>query len=91
MTVDLDIDLGFYVHHHARIRVADVDAPEMKTPEGRAATLWAMTLLGAQPYLTVRTELDRTFDRFVGWLSLPDGSDYGQRLVESGHAVRRTA
>ena len=64
MTIDLQVDLGFYVQYNARIRVAGVDAPEMRTPEGQAATLWAMTLLGGMPYVTVRTELDRTFDRF---------------------------
>jgi endonuclease YncB( thermonuclease family) len=91
LTIDLQVDLGFYVQYNARIRVAGVDAPEMRTPEGQAATLWAMTLLGGMPYVTVRTELDRTFDRFVGRIELPDGTDYAERLIDAGHGTRRTA
>ena len=86
--MDLAIDLGFDVTFNARIRVKGVDAPEMKTPEGKAATLWALTFLGGMPYVVVRTELDRTFERFVGAIELPDGRDYGEVLIEAGHAVR---
>jgi endonuclease YncB( thermonuclease family) len=85
------IDLGFDVTFNARIRVKGVDAPEMKTPEGKAATFWAITFLGGMPYVVVRTELVRTFERFVGVITLPDGRDYGEVLVEAGHARRITA
>jgi endonuclease YncB( thermonuclease family) len=96
-TIQVRCDLGFSIDHRVRVRVANVDAPEMDTPEGRAAQLWALTLLGGLPWVVVHTreapsgEFERTFERFVAKVTLPDGSDFGDRLVEAGHAVRRTA
>jgi len=87
-TLDLAVDVGFSVDVRARIRVADIDAPETKTPEGKAATVWAETLLAASPWVVVETEFDRTFDRYVGRISLADGTDYATRLLEAGHAKR---
>jgi micrococcal nuclease len=87
-TISLACDLGFDVSCNVRIRVKGVDAPESRTPDGQAATFWAVTLLGAQPWVIVRTELDRTFERYVGAIELADGTDYAERLVEAGHAVR---
>lgn len=89
-TLELMCDLGFGVNACVRIRVQNVDAPERHTPEGNAATLYAITLLGASPGVAVETTYQRTFDRYVGKITLPDGSDYGEHLIEAGHAVRRT-
>jgi endonuclease YncB( thermonuclease family) len=85
--LDLDVDLGFHVHVHVRIRVIGVDAPERNTREGRAADLFAITLLGGAPNVTVRTEFDRSFERWLGEITLPDGTDYAARLIDAGHGV----
>lgn len=90
-TILLSVDLGFSVDARVPIRVANVNAPEMNTPGGRAAELFAMTLLGANPYVVLTTEFDRTFERYVGTITLPDGTDYGDALVAAGHAKYRTA
>jgi endonuclease YncB( thermonuclease family) len=96
-TFEIAVDLGFNVDCRVRVRVANVDAPEMSTPQGRAAQLWALTLIGAQPYVVVHTQparsgdFIRSFERYIATVVLPDGSDYGERLVEAGHATRRTA
>jgi micrococcal nuclease len=87
-TLDLDVDAGFHVHMHVRVRVIGVDAPERSTPEGKAADLYAITLLASTPYVTVRTELDRSFDRWLAEVTLPDGTDYAVRLIEAGHGTR---
>jgi endonuclease YncB( thermonuclease family) len=91
LTIDLAVDLGFSVDARIRVRIANVDAPEMTTPEGKAATFWAMTLLAANPYVVITTEFDKTFDRYVATVELPDGTDYGAALVDAGHAKYRTA
>jgi hypothetical protein len=36
-TIDVEVDHGFNVYTRQRIRLANVDCPEMGTPEGRAA------------------------------------------------------
>lgn len=86
-TLDLACDLGFGMTANVRVRVLGVNAPERNTPEGRAAELFAITLLGAHPQLTVRTELGKSFDRWLGEITLPDGSNYATRLIDAGHGT----
>jgi endonuclease YncB( thermonuclease family) len=80
------VDLGFDVNININVRVAGVNAPEDRTPEGRAATLFAVTLLSGSP-ITLRTEHDRSFARWIGEIWLPDGSNYAERLIAAGHGV----
>jgi micrococcal nuclease len=44
-TVKLDLDLGFRVHLLANCRIADINAPELRTPAGERAKAYAETLL----------------------------------------------
>lgn len=69
------------------MRVLDLWAPERHTSAGRAAEQYALHLLGNNPCVVVRTKLDRTFDRWLGEIRLPDGSSYAQRLISAGHAT----
>ena len=39
-TVDLIIDLGFDTFRHERFRLYGIDAPEMRTKEGKEAKAW---------------------------------------------------
>lgn len=90
-TLYVSCDVGFGADVRVRVRVANIDAPERNTPEGRAAELYAMTLLSGSPWIAVETKFDRTFERYVARVFLADGTDFGERLVEAGHAVRRAA
>lgn len=36
-TIDVEVDLGFYVTARARLRFAGINCPEIDTPEGKAA------------------------------------------------------
>lgn len=78
------VDLGFDVNVNIHVRVRGVNAPEDRTPEGRAASLFAMTLLAESP-VTLRTEHDRSFARWIADVWLPDGTNYAARLIEAGH------
>ena len=80
------VDLGFDVSVNIRVRVKGVDCPEDSTPEGRAASLFAMTLLAESP-ITLRTEHDRSFARWVADVWLPNGENYADRLIEARHGV----
>jgi endonuclease YncB( thermonuclease family) len=49
-TIHADLDLGWGVwRKDAPIRVAGIDAPELSTPEGKAARAWLLDWLGALP------------------------------------------
>lgn len=84
------VDLGFNVNVNINVRVLGVNAPEARSAEGEAASLYAMTLLAESP-ITLRTEHDRSFARWLADVWLPDGTSYADRLVEAGHAVRYPA
>lgn len=82
------VDLGFDVMVNISVRVRGVYAPENRTEEGRAASLFAMTLLASSP-ITLRTEHDRSFARWVADVWLPDGTNYAERLIAAGHGTAR--
>ncbi|WP_431881803.1 thermonuclease family protein [Micromonospora chalcea] len=84
-TVELLLDLGWRVQMRANARIFGVDAPELSTPAGRAARDWAVQKLpvGTEVLFTSMS-LDK-YGRPLGILWL-DGRDYGQVLVEAGHA-----
>ena len=98
-TVDVDVDLGFHVHRHERIRLAGIDAPELRGEE-RARGLEAQVALanllwdqGGYPRpARVWTDKDRRgkWGRFIGVLLVEvDGEmvDVCRWMVEQGHAV----
>jgi micrococcal nuclease len=94
-TVDMDIDLGFYVQMKAqRIRLLGIDAPEPRgetQAAGEAATAYLRDLIEGKTVI-VRTvhgedDPDRTdsFGRWFGQIYL-EGTDISQEMIRSGHA-----
>lgn len=84
----------------ASCRVFGINAPELSTPAGKAALAFAQTLLVARTYddkgniLTPGTKVsvishwwDKFGGRYDGEIILPDGTSFGQRMLDSGHAV----
>ncbi|WP_223479354.1 thermonuclease family protein [Oricola indica] len=98
-TVDLDIDLGFYVWLRSqRIRMVGINAPEPKgkTREvGRAATEFLESLIVGKTVI-VRTYKARDGSDAKGkygrWLAriYVDGVDVSQAMIDAGHAVEDT-
>jgi endonuclease YncB( thermonuclease family) len=95
-TAIVDIDLGFFVwHRKTTIRLAGIDAPEINTPEGKAAFDWLKTRLAEATEadeLRVRTvkgddtrDLSGTWGRWFGVL-FADGVCVNQEMVEKGLA-----
>ncbi len=65
-TLDLQLDLGFHISHLQRIRLAALDAPDLATPQGRAARDFvAFRLLPAQT-VVVQTRKYDIHGRYVG-------------------------
>jgi endonuclease YncB( thermonuclease family) len=69
-------------------RVFGINAPELRTVEGEDALGYAMSLLPAGSRVAVVSHgYDKYGGRFDGNITLPDGTDFGQRMLDSGHAV----
>jgi endonuclease YncB( thermonuclease family) len=74
-TVTLDIDLGFGVRRVDKFRLYGPDvasrdgmnAPEMNTPEGKAARQFLFDLVGESPIVTVKTVKERHLRQPAAW------------------------
>lgn len=89
-TVDLDVDLGFHIKIRERFRLTGIDAPEPRGAtrvEGRAATAALKRLLEGRQ-ITVTSEKQGSFRRWLGSL-MADDIDVSAWLVGQGHAEWR--
>lgn len=90
-TFEADVDLGFRVHAKFTFRVLNYDAPETYRPTntdelraGEAAKVRARGfLLGA--IVIIRSHMDKSFDRWLADVALPDGRDYATVMKARGH------
>lgn len=96
-TFDIELDLGFYIKHQIRVRLKDVDTPEIWSPENnyelehaRAAKAFVEGLVAEDNYVEVQTYKDRatSFGRFVADVCVrtPSGemADLKDLIVERG-------
>lgn len=97
-TVSLDLDLGFGMYLLARnpftgesnlsCRVFGINAPELSTQAGKDALAYALSILPIGTVVEIKSHgWDKYGGRFDGEITLPDGSDFGQTMISSGHAV----
>jgi micrococcal nuclease len=87
-TVVLDVDLGFKIRHEITARLDGIDAPELRTAEGKLAKVALAGLVGGKT-LAVRTVKDRTekYGRYLLVILLEDGvSTANQWMIDLGHA-----
>jgi micrococcal nuclease len=99
-TIRADVDLGMDTwKHNVSLRLADIDAPEVKGEErkfGLEAKAYVENLLPVGKLIYVDTDKDKGagFGRYKAWVYLGDLDDQGfsvnQQLVMAGHAVWKT-
>ncbi len=92
-TLDLCVDLGFGLTRTDRFRLFGLNAPELRTPEGKLAAAWVADWLAAAGSadrwpLVVRTEKDRRekYGRYLGVVLLA-GRELNAELLAAGHAA----
>lgn len=84
-TVVLDIDLGFHTWRRGeRYRLARINAPELKTPDGPAARDHLSSLLGIP--LVASTSKADNFGRYLVELSV-GGLNLNDAMMADGFAV----
>lgn len=89
-TCSLVLSLGFGVTFTSNCRVFGINAPELWTPEGKAAAQFAQQTLPVAAPVTVHSHgWDKYGNRFDGDITLPDGRDFAAVMVDTGHAIRK--
>ena len=89
-TLRADIDLGFGTWlFNQPIRLYGIDTPEMGSDAGKAAREFVRTLLPEGVPVTIKTYKDRRekYGRYLGTLTLQDGTDLVTRIIDAGHGV----
>lgn len=88
-TATFNIDLGFDVHVIHPLRFDGINAPELATPEGKAAKAYIDTLLRPGDVVTVATSKAQwdKYGRYLGTITRPgDTVTVNQQLIDAGHA-----
>lgn len=95
-TITVNVDLGFSVDTRQHIRFLGINAPELSTPEGKAARDYLVSILPVGSQVVIQTAKlphgaqATSFDRYVAAVWGPDGKDICAAMVDSGHAVAFT-
>jgi endonuclease YncB( thermonuclease family) len=87
-TVEVVADIGWSVSVKATVRLAQINAPERDTPEGKAAADFVRSWLadkGSSVTLYSFRQKDK-YGRHLANLVAADGSDLGAALVLANHA-----
>ncbi len=91
-TVVVAIDAGFRISVTHAVRLSDVNAPEMSTPEGRPAkdfvTAWCDVLTGEWPF-TLECHGPDSRDKYGRWVGdiLKGEESLSAALLAAGQAV----
>ena len=89
-TLDVAIDLGFDITHNVRVRLLEINAPEMGTPEGPKAKDYVCKWFAKQgEKFTLKTQKDKhdSFGRYLAWITSPEGNKLNDEMVAAGHAT----
>lgn len=87
-TVRLELDLGWSIKYQTRVRVSNIDCPELKTPEGLAAKAHAEKLLKPGDEVLFQSQRLDKYGRPLGVIHYDGFSerDFAKDMVNAGHA-----
>jgi len=86
-TCHTDLDLGFGLILALSCRCYGINAPELATPDGPPARDYAISLAPPGTAVTIISHgWDKYGGRFLGDITLPGGRNFGQAMIDAGHA-----
>jgi len=91
-TLEVAIDLGFKITHTIRVRLAGIDAPEAKTPEGDSATTYLFNTLPVGTTVVITTHKSDIYGRYIADVIKPvleEQININKLMVTSGNAVEK--
>jgi len=89
-TVDLLVDLGFYIHIRERFRLANIDAWEVRGEErvkGLKAKLFLLNEIEGRHITLISGKDKGKYGRWIATIILEDGTNINTELVRLGHAT----
>lgn len=89
-TLWVTIDLGFYLEHRVRVRLAGINAPELAVPAGKQARAALVAFIAAHPGQWLARTYKSGEEKYGRWLAkliAPDGTDVSTWMLANGHAV----
>jgi endonuclease YncB( thermonuclease family) len=91
-TMHITVDMGMDIANSVTLRVYGVNAPEMSTPEGKAAKIWAIEWFNVNcpdGKFTLQTVKDKRekYGRYLATILAPTGNTFNTDIVAAGHAV----
>lgn len=82
-------DLGFQVHKEQRIRLAQVDAPSVKTAPGQKALSYVQQCLRGVEFVVIKTNKIDIYGRYVGHIFYARGVKDINAAFKSGHYLNQ--
>lgn len=83
-TIDVHVDLGFDIWHSVRLRLSDLDTPEVGTPEGKAAKTYVKDALEGECVTIVTHKTDK-YGRYLAEVFIR-GNSFNKSLIDLGFA-----
>ncbi len=91
-TIKLKVDCGFRLTYTDNFRLARINAPEVRGDEreqGLKAKVFVINEFSQSRFCTVETIKHGKY-RWVAEITLADGTNLSDRLVENGHAIYKS-
>jgi endonuclease YncB( thermonuclease family) len=90
-TMHVTVDFGFYTYLQKSMRVANVNAPELKTAAGPASKQYAIDWFNTHApqgfYVHTHLDPDDKYGRILAMIYAPSGECYNDDVVNAGMAV----
>lgn len=86
-TVELRVDLWFYITIQPKFRVLGLDTPEKGKPGYVEATAFAEELAPVGTKVAIRSHKADSFGRWLADIQLPDGRNYTLVMIYAGLGV----
>lgn len=84
-TIDVSIDLGFDIWHKVRLRLADIDTPEVSTEKGKLVKKFVIEFLEGKDVVIETTKPDK-YGRYLATVFL-NGESFNKALLTMEYAV----
>jgi len=88
-TLDVAIDVGFGIGLSDRLRLAGINAPEIRTPAGRLALKFLKDYLKKCPIIIIRTSKSGKYGRWLGDIFAKPGSKEPHRIAAEGEYLNQ--